>query len=352
MKKIDLQKEEIKLDYKFNLMLEYSKTTAFIKIMNMIFGDFISYNFNKKKPDFNPTSEFYVSMSFLIGLMMVSFYIWNYWWFLIWFMLSGMIFILFRLLIFFCFKIDTDEERIIKTLKKIKVPKEIKEQLLKKAKERREDKYDKLYEPPIFTDEEAIKYNVSKEYVNAQKYLNLHYKDLTDKYGDQIWLIVGENGVLETAEDLHTIDKIFVEKNYEHRAIMTQVGKRESDYQNLNLEIIPIENDRIHHKLLLYNPETLDLGLEPFILDTGAKLTTITKEDFISLKLKNRGYQRMGGIGGSKICEKVKVCICVGDAEHETMVVVDSDGWRLLGMDILTKHKFYFNGIDKTVIFE
>ena len=102
----------------------------------------------------------------------------------------------------------------------------LKELRLKLEKQRKDQTEEDLYQPSTFTDQEIKKHDFSPDFVDSQKFSCQNYKDLSKKYGDKVWLIIGKNGVIEHSDDFDSIHNTFYKKNYVGNAILTQVGKR------------------------------------------------------------------------------------------------------------------------------
>ena len=83
-----------------------------------------------------------------------------------------------------------------------------------------------LYEPPLLTPEEIEKHQFSSSFVKSHEYLRRNYKMLSDIYGDQIWLIIVESGVVEASHDHDKVYHAFYSGGYAGNAILTCVGQK------------------------------------------------------------------------------------------------------------------------------
>jgi hypothetical protein len=102
----------------------------------------------------------------------------------------------------------------------------LKELWIKLEEERNKKEKFELYQPPTITDDEIKENNFSNDFVESQKYLSRHYKELSEKYGDKTWLIIGKSGVIEYSDNFNVIHKILYERGYAGSTVLSLVGQK------------------------------------------------------------------------------------------------------------------------------
>lgn len=86
-----------------------------------------------------------------------------------------------------------------------------------------------LYDPPLLTSEYIGRHQLSESFVASHEYLRLHYRTLSEKYGNDCWLIISESGVVMHSHDhKETLDVFYDNDEYPGNAILTKVGEKKS----------------------------------------------------------------------------------------------------------------------------
>jgi hypothetical protein len=87
----------------------------------------------------------------------------------------------------------------------------------RKSAENDKDCSCKWYQPSTFAAEEIKEHHFSDDFVDSQKYLSQNYLELSNKYGNKTWLIIGKNGVIDFSDDFDSIHNTFHNNNNNNR---------------------------------------------------------------------------------------------------------------------------------------